>query len=878
MDMYRKWFGIPVGLALLLTLCSAMVSAQGMVQSSKKAPPEVKDPVFTPPELVEYAEATFPPEALVAGLQAEVVAELEIDENGLVDGVNIKEPAGHGFDEAAEAAMLRFVFAPATRDGEPIRSTIIYRYRFFLNAEEPAPEDLPPPESQLLGTVMTMDGEPIAGASLVLVSLTATEGDALDTATLQITTDAAGKFDLPKLPPTGYQIDIVASGFKPLSVTEELEDGEIREVIYRLEAEEATYETVVRAKRASREVTRREITRREINRIPGTGGDALKALQNLPGMARAPFGSGLLIVRGSSPDDSRYFFDGMDIPLLYHFGGVFSIINTDMVENIELYPGNFSVRYGGATGGIVEVYPRTPSTDRIHAYIDANIVHATAFAEMPLGDKWSAAASFRRSYIFEVMSAAMPDNEGTGFTVSPRYWDYQFVADYHPRAKDNLRFFIFGSDDKMGLVTGKDVGDNPTMSGDLDIRVLSHQIQANWEHKFGEGLSNNLNLATGFRRQAFGFGTIFDVEDNRVPVFLREELTYDKKRNIAFRLGVDSAFSWYDVSVRAPINTRMIEGENQDPLTANEEVTETNNSGLYFRPAIYSELEIRPVEQLKLIGGMRAEYFDLDQDIVLDPRFVGRYEVIPGTTIKTGIGMFHQSPTGFQKDESFGNPDLLPINAIHYSLGVDQEIITNVEVTLEGFYKDIRNFVVSSDDPTERYNNDGEGEVWGMELLLKHHPIDRFAGWIAYTLMKSRRVDHPGEPARLFDFDQTHILTVVGTVAIGRGWEAGVRFRLVSGNPETPIVGSIFDADSDIYLPIYGKTNSGRLPPFHQLDIRVDKKWTLKRNIKLSVYIEVWNVYNRKNPEAHAYNYDYTQRQFFSGLPVLPVLGLRAEY
>ena len=86
--------------------------------------------------------------------------------------------------------------------------------------------------------------------------------------------------------PGAYQVDVVAPGFTPFSELETLVEGEKKELIYRLETEQAMYETVVRGKRPAREVTRREITTREINKIPGTSGDALRAVQNMPGMAR----------------------------------------------------------------------------------------------------------------------------------------------------------------------------------------------------------------------------------------------------------------------------------------------------------------------------------------------------------------------------------------------------------------------------------------------------------------------------------------------------------------------------------------------------------------------------------------------------------------
>ncbi|MFK5282723.1 TonB-dependent receptor plug domain-containing protein, partial [Lacticaseibacillus paracasei] len=84
-------------------------------------------------------------------------------------------------------------------------------------------------------------------------------------------------------------------------------------------------------------------------------GDALRSLQNLPGLARAPFLSGSLIVRGSAPGDTQVLVDGMPLPLLYHFGGLSSTIPTNMLDRIDFYPGNFSARFGRAVGGVVDI-------------------------------------------------------------------------------------------------------------------------------------------------------------------------------------------------------------------------------------------------------------------------------------------------------------------------------------------------------------------------------------------------------------------------------------------------------------------------------------------------------------------------------------------
>ena len=101
----------------------------------------------------------------------------------------------------------------------------------------------------------------------------------------------------------------------------------------------------------------------------------------------------------------------------------------------------------------------------------------------------------------------------------------------------------------------------------------------------------------------------------------------------------------------------------------------------------------------------------------------------------------------------------------------------------------------------------------------------QYFGYLSYTLSRSERKDGPNEPWRLFDFDQTHILTAAFVYNFPRNWEIGGTFRLVSGNPYTPVIGSIYDALNDVYIPIDGRVNSLRNPLFNQLDIRIQKKW-----------------------------------------------------
>lgn len=129
--------------------------------------------------------------------------------------------------------------------------------------------------------------------------------------------------------------------------------------------EEEVYEAVAEVEAPPRQATRRELDARELTSVPGTSGDPLKAIEVLPGVARTSDGDPIL--RGAAQHESAVFIDGMSVPFLYHFGSVRSVIHPRLVETVDVYPGNFSVRYGRATGGIVEAHMRDPRSDGLQA-------------------------------------------------------------------------------------------------------------------------------------------------------------------------------------------------------------------------------------------------------------------------------------------------------------------------------------------------------------------------------------------------------------------------------------------------------------------------------------------------------------------------------
>ncbi len=858
-----------------------------------------KKPVFVLPELIHFEHAAYPPDAAKAGLEADVPLKLTIDRAGNVTKAEVVEPVGNGFDEVARDAALKFTFKPATRDGIPIPVAISYRYSFTLAPVSDAEAPLPVPTlGNLSGVVRLAESNtPLAGAA---VTFTLPDGTQR-----QVTTDEAGKWALANVVPGQYRVHVESPGFKPVESQEEVLVGQETNATYRLAPVAEGIEITVQGERPPREMTRRTIERREIDRIPGTSGDALRSLQSLPGVARPPGLAGFLIVRGSSPNDTQVYADGSLLPLIYHFGGLSSVVPTELLEKIDFYPGNFSAKYGRVQGGIVDVALRSPDTQCLgpygvptdkagcfHGMAQLDLIDGRVLLQGPLPAKhWTFAVAGRRSWI-DVWLKPLLERAGSSVTAAPVYYDYQAIVD-HKTASSRFSLRAFGSDDKFRIIITDPAAQDPALGGALSFGTSFYRAQMLYQTDLTPSVSLDTMLSAGKNSIGFSVGNfLFNLDT--FPVYARTELGFKVATGVKVNAGLDFSLAPYEVTVRFPQPPRA--GEPDPGPFASRPPQESHVKSTSFRPGWYAEAELQPTRRLRVIPGVRVDYARDTGHGDFSPRIVARYDLVKGadpaqpesnalrTTLKGGAGLFYQPPQFQETNPVFGTPGLHSNRAVHYSLGVEQELTKQIDLGVEGFYKDLTSQVsrAPNDQGTYTYNNVGLGSVIGMELFLKYKPSKRFFGWIAYTLSRSVRRDSPGSREYLFQYDQTHNLIILGSYRLGRGWEFGGRFRVVTGSLDTaslaaPALPALYAADSGAYTQLQGTPYSTRLPLFHQLDLRVDKRWQY-RDWRFSTYLDVQNTYNNAAAEGLSYNYDYSRRSYQTGIPIIPSLGMRGEF
>ncbi len=869
-------------LAVGVLVLASSARAQEYTSEGAKKPEAPVGQLTKAPQLEHFVEATYPPDALRDHLEGEVVLLIDIDEAGAVAGVRVITPGGHGFDEAALAAVSQFEFSPAEIDGKPAPVRITYRYSFRLAAAAPpsARQLERKGEVNFAGRVLERGTRKVlAGADV-----------ALDDGAFTALTDAEGRFELKDLPTKTYKVVVALADHDRFETQESIAADKRTEVTYYVRRHTySQYETVVHGEKERKEVAQIVMHPEEIALIPGTNGDALRVVQNLPGVARAPYGFGLLLVRGGSDWDTRVYLDDTYVPLLFHFGGLTSTFNADLLENITFLPGNFNVDQGRATGGIVEANIRTPAKDGYHGYVDANVFQAGLLLEGPISEGWSFAISGRRSYIDLVLQTAINafyPQAGVSFTVAPVYWDYQGVLRYEKKGDpDRLTLSLFGSSDTSKFFFSNAALIDPEGRNDVNLGIAYNRLGATWDRQLSPTLANHLHLALGTTYLDNSFGPDVYLYALLYSVELRDRLTKDVASWLTVEGGVDLLAAQYRYTASgppAPVPNAFPDLELSHDTVYSREISYA------IQPAVYAQAIVRPLPTLKFIPGFRADYDSYLHDHWFDPRIVGFWNAFGQTTFKAGAGVFQEPPDWRYgaTTAAYGNPNLHHQSAYHYMVGLEQQITENIGLDLQLYYKWMFNLVEPSTNliekdgqqVPERYDNGGLGRSYGLEVLLRHQLARGFFGWISYTLSRSERNDTFSQGWRLFALDQTHNLIAVLSYKLPYDFIVGTRVRYATGNPFTPYDGGVLDADVQRYLPAFpSQIFTQRVPAFFQLDIRIDKRFVFQ-SWMFTVYLDIQNVTNRFNPESATYNYDYTQYTYISGLPIIPSLGLKGEF
>lgn len=704
---------------------------------------------------------------------------------------------------------------------------------------------------------------------------------------LKAITDESGGFVFIEVPEGEIQFVLNLSGYEKLEKTDSVEAETSKfHILYVEKISYSAFETTVVGQKSKKDISQKSLRQAQFLTLPGSGGDPVKAVQNLPGVNRVGGFSSQVVIQGAAPQDTKYDIDGHEIPIVFHFGGLTSVVMPEAVEQVDYLSAGYGPEYSRAMGGIISLKTRNPEVkDRPRKglfFIDT--LKSGALIEGRINEHSSYLISGRYSYIGLFLRQATKDNEAFNLTVAPEFSDLTVIYQNQLSERDQFKIDFLASRDTLSFLFKEPVKNDPKVRGNFSNETNFTRFIPQWTRKWDGERTSHLSAAMGRDYISVDVGEIYFRISSLVVTAKgdwEQQVSPDWKSSIGF----DNQYSQFKVNLKVPSSSSS--GGVANPVSTSELVEATivgksSNLGLYTKQEL-----IGFDSTLIATPSLRLDKFGYTKEYLWSPRFSLRWNQNTSLLWKVAGGLYFQPPQAQEVDGIYGNPQVKSPSAIHSTFGFEKDFREGsnqgFQFSSALFRRDFSKLVVSSSAlievdgylVTEKYNNSGGGRSQGLESQLKFDFLP-WSGWLSYTYSQARRWD-PANPEYDFQYDQTHNFNLVAAYEAKKNWKYSGRLRYVTGNPTTPVVGAAFDADNDTYVPSRGPIYSERQQAFFQIDARVDKKWILDTEI-WAIYLDIQNVLNTKNPEQLRYSYDYSQKEAVTGLPILPALGIKGEF
>lgn len=586
----------------------------------------------------------------------------------------------------------------------------------------------------------------------------------------------------------------------------------------------------------------RGITPGEARLLPGTLGDPIRAIQDLPGLVRTPLGSGWLLVRGANARDTTIHVDGVPALSLQHLGGLSGVLHPGWVDGVDFWTGAAPARFGSGTAGTVEV--RT--ADRLRApvaILSADPVQAGAFWAGPLDRAGTVGGglAIRRSWLDQAIGLVAPAD------AVPTFADAQARLDAGP-----VSTFLYGFSDSL---QGSFLSGEP-----VELRLASARAQARLlsaPHNSAVHGATGAQLALGYDRAA-----VIDPDD---PGEIRQDEAWTAllrlSREVPLGAGGAGAGLRLGGGLEPGVEFHRVQAgalSRALPLLSPEgwaEISGSPGAG-WWRAGLRAEPLLVP-SQLPRFG--------------LSPRIAAGWQALPWLEPVAAVSLQHQAPPG---DLLVGLPEGSALGlerAWGGSLGLELAPAPAqngpLSAHLEGWARRMERVTQFEQDGSL---GQGQGWAWGLETEARLS-LPRWRGSALYQFSRSFRQEDPGDPWYFAPTDQPHSLTAILLWLPAEGWSLAGRFRYSAGLP-------IPAGDFRIYDPLLGQVarldpGAERLPPFHALDVKLVRAVPLRRG-SLSLSLDVQNVYNRRIPEPVLTPLSEVYPTYIVGLPILPLLGV----
>jgi hypothetical protein len=776
------------------------------------------------------------------------------------------------------------------------------------------------------GTVVNrVSNEPIAFANITV------QGTSLGVAA-----NENGEYEITGLAPGQYNVQVSFVGFTPMIVYEvQVTNSRPAYVNFALDEEAAKLEEVVISasntfvKSDESPLSLRTIGTTEIKRTPGGNRDISKAVRSLPGVASTPSFRNDIIIRGGSPSENSFYLDGIQIPVINHFqtqgssGGPVGIINVDLLQEVSFYSGAFPANRGNTMSSVFDFRLKDGRNDKwtMNGVIGASDIGVTF--DGPVTKNSSLVLSARRSYLKFLFSIF-------NLPFLPIYNDVQFKYKIKFNEKNQLTILGIGAIDDFELnfdAPGKAKTEEDRQEAQYILNIIpvsnqwNYTVGTRFDHFRKKGSTTVVTSVNALNNKAIKYQN----NDESSPANLIQRYNsretearirledYSTHGTTKINYGVNYEFAQYNTEDFSKLVTQ------QGLVTRDfQSIVDINKWGFF------GQVSHTFFDKLTLSAGIRSDANDYSSEMgdlidQLSPRFSASYSISSTINANFNTGIYYQLPaytvlgyrntqTGKLENKENG---VKYIRSKHLVGGLEFNLPKNSRITVESFYKWYDQYPFLLEEKISLANlgadfgvlgnapvtSTSSGRSYGIEFLLQQKLYNGFYGLLSYTWVRSefRNGTDIYIPS---SWDSKHLVSLTGGKRFGKNWELGVRWLFTGGAPYTPynINETMLRANWDVRpygILDYSQLNSQRISAFHQLDLRIDKKYFFSK-WSVDVYFDLQNAYNyvthfqdnidvqrdaSGQPVVDPNNSDYYVPDFIQSTAgtVLPTIGLIIE-
>lgn len=687
------------------------------------------------------------------------------------------------------------------------------------------------------------------------------------------TSDENGTFKLEKLRPGYYNIAFSCLGFET-KILSEIEVFNHKPIILEITLqpnETQLQEVVIRPQVFLKPVESpnsiRSLGVTEIKRAPGSGQDISRVIQTLPGVATTPASNrNDIIVRGGGPSENQFFVDEFEVNAINHFttqgasGGVWGIIDANQLQNFNLSTGAFPIYADNALSSVFDLDLKKGNAQKFESQINVGTLQRGLNFNGHAGDKVRFLTGVRQAN-FNLIFADRP--------IIPKFTDAIAKIDVDLSPKTTISVFAVAAIDNLDFNTDVELTDENLYALERVRKIdqTTYTLGAKWSQQWKNGISklvyshNSLqNTVTKYLDNDESKQKILDYASTETAHRLDLKNTFYFGK-VKFSSGLLYKYQQYDVT-----NKSFQVGANGITPVDFANVLSVNQYGLYGALSMKFF-----ADKLAVSAGVRADANDYSDAFSnpfqqISPRVALAYSVSSALKINASYGLYYQNPSltslGFVENDVLVNKNSLkPIANTQYVVGTEYQSKFDASFSLEGFYKDYKNYPLSVNDQIslanlsagfgvfgdEALEATSEGRSYGFEFFYQQKLFKNFYGMLSYTWVRSE-FTNGSDDYIASSWDYRHILSATIGKRFNNNWEIGAKWVYYGGIPYTPYNedASALIANWDLKnrgILDYSRLNSERTSAYHQLDLRVDKKFFFNK-WSLNIFADIQNVYN----------------------------------